>query len=132
MFIFARLGHYSLWGDEAGTALSAIGVWRTGDTTAVIGHNIFAYRNGYELRNLHLRYVPPLPAYLAAPFVGLMGNGSLPARLPFALLGMAFVIFLVWWLAKIRAAPLTWILWGLGILGNVSRFLRQWYCSISI
>ena len=80
LLIFARLGHYALWHDEAGTALSAIGVWRTGDTIAVIDHNIFAYESGKELRNLHLRYMQPLPSYLAAPFVGLMGNSSLGAR----------------------------------------------------
>lgn len=135
MLLFARLGHYALWDDEAGLALSAIGVWRTGDTTAVIGHNIFAYRYGYELRNLHLRYVPPLPSYLAAPFVGLMGTESLPARLPFALLGMTCIIFILWWLARIRAAPLTWILLGLAIVGNVSLFLyfrQARYYSVAI
>ncbi len=135
VLLFARLGHYALWDDEAGTALTAIGVWRTGDTTPIIDHNIFAYHNGHEIRNLHLRYIPPLPFYLAAPFVGLMGNESLAARLPFALLGMVCVIFMVWWLAKIRAAPLTWILLGLAILGNVSLFLyfrQARYYSVAI
>jgi hypothetical protein len=49
---FAHLGHYSLWDDEAGTALPAKGVIRTGDTSAVLDHNIVAYRNGSELTNL--------------------------------------------------------------------------------
>src|SRR5205807_2588413 len=40
MLLFARLGHYALWDDEAYTALAAQGVWQTGDTTAVLGHNV--------------------------------------------------------------------------------------------
>src|SRR6266852_1011387 len=49
VLIFARLGHYALWDDEASTALAAIGVWRTGDTVAVIDHNIVAFHLGEEL-----------------------------------------------------------------------------------
>jgi hypothetical protein len=123
VLLFARLGHYALWDDEAHVGLSAIGVWRTGDTSVVIDHNIMAYRNGSQLRNFHLRFIPPLPFYLAAPFIGLMGNESLPARLPFAISGMICVIFIVWWLGKISADPWTWTLLGLAILGNVSLFL---------
>lgn len=123
VLLFVRLGHYALWDDEATTALSAIGVWRTGDTVALVDHNIVAYRGGAELRNFHFRYIPPLPSYLAAPFVGLMGNSSLAARLPFAIAGLICVTLMVWWLWKDRASLLTWTLLGLAILGNVSLFL---------
>ena len=41
ILLFARLGHYSLWDDEALTALTALGVWRTGDTTAVLGQTYY-------------------------------------------------------------------------------------------
>ena len=80
--LFARLGHYALWDDEAGTALTAIGIWRTGDTSAVLDHNLFAYESGKDLRNLHERLMPPLPGYLTAPFVGLLGRNAWAARLP--------------------------------------------------
>jgi hypothetical protein len=123
ILIFARLGHYALWLDEATTALAAIGVWRTGDTIAVIDHNIVAYHSGEELRNLRFRYIPPLPSYLAAPFVGLLGNGSLPARLPFAICGIFCILLILWWLWKDRADLLTWTLLGFAIVGNVSLFL---------
>src|SRR5204863_6833488 len=85
LLLFIRLGHYALWDHEAGTALSAIGIWRTGDTTALLDHNLVAYESGKDLRHLHERLMPPLPAYLAAPFIGLLGANSWAARLPFAL-----------------------------------------------
>lgn len=125
---FVDLGHYALWDDEATTALSAIGVWRTGDTSAVIDHNIVAYDGGLELRDRHFRYMPPLPSFLAAPFVGLMGATSLAARLPFALAGFASVIILLWWLWQARADLLTLGLVGLATLGNVSLFLYFRQC----
>src|SRR4051794_39413505 len=89
LLIFARLGHYALWDDEANTALIGKGVWRTGDTSAVLGRNLVAFRNGGELENLRVRYLPPLQYYLAAPFVGPDGPSSFRARLPFALFGFA-------------------------------------------
>lgn len=124
VLIFARLGHYALWDDEATTALSGIGVWRTGDTTAVIDHNIAAYESGKELRNLHFRYMPPLPSYMAAPFVGLMGNSALAARLPFAIAGLISIAILLWWLYRDEASALVVGLFGIGLLGNVSLFLH--------
>ena len=89
IFLFARLGHYSLWDDEAITALIGLGVWRTGDTTAVAGDNIVGYRNGSLLSGLHDRHTPPLGFYLAAPSLGLLGHSTWAARLPFALCGLA-------------------------------------------
>ncbi|HSV14981.1 MAG TPA: hypothetical protein VLI90_12045, partial [Tepidisphaeraceae bacterium] len=65
MLIFARLGHYPLWDDEAITAMTARAVWRTGDTSArVDDHNLLAYRNGLLLRDLKDRFTPPLQFYL--------------------------------------------------------------------
>jgi hypothetical protein len=124
LLIFARLGHYALWDDEAMTALPALSVWRTGDTNAIIDHNIVAYESGKELRNFRFRYMPPLPSYLAAPFVGLMGNSALAARLPFAIAGLACIVILLWWLYKDQASLLVWGIFGIGIVGNVSLFLH--------
>ena len=123
VFLFARLGHYALWDDEAQTALPALGVWRTGDTTAVIGDNIVAYRNGCHLIGLSVRRSPPLRFYLAAPSLGLLGPTAFAARLPFALCGLASVVVFLLGLKWARADLTTWILMAEAILGNVSFFL---------
>ena len=126
LWLFARLGHYALWDDEAGTALSAIGIWRTGDTSALLDHNLVAYESGKDLRSLHERLMPPLPGYLAAPFVGLLGRNAWAARLPFALCGAACVGLMLWWVLPRREAGhelLTLSFFGLALLTNVSFFL---------
>ncbi|MCX6976245.1 MAG: hypothetical protein NTZ94_18550, partial [Verrucomicrobia bacterium] len=44
--LFVHLGSYSLWDDEAETALGARGILKTGDTTALLDHNLHARRAG--------------------------------------------------------------------------------------
>ena len=87
ILLFARLGYYALWDDEAVTALIGLGIWRTGDTTAVVGDNVLGYDNGSLLVGLRERHRPPLGFYLAAPSLGLLGSTAWAARLPFALCG---------------------------------------------
>jgi hypothetical protein len=121
--LFFRLGHYALWDDESYTALIGQGVWRTGDTSAVIGHNIVAYRNGALLTNLKERYLPPLSYFVDAPFSEFGGNGSLLPRIPFALCGVATISLILWWLHRDGAPWNVWILMSLALLCNVSLFL---------
>ena len=121
--LFVRLGHYALWDDEAGTALTAIGVWRTGDTSAVIDHNVVAYESGKDLVNLRERLMPPLPAYLAAPFVGLFGRNAIAARLPFVLCGAACVGLMVWWAVRSKLGSAGLLFFAAALLTNVSFFL---------
>ena len=123
IFFFARLGHYALWDDEAITALTAQGVLKTGDTSAVLGQNILAYRNGLLLHNMKDRSTPPLQFYVVAPFLAIFGNTALAARLPFAICGLACVALILWWMHRDDASTLMWILMCMGILGNVSLFL---------
>ena len=59
-FLFFRLGHYALWDDEAICTLFGKSLWLTGDTNAVLGHNLIAFNFGTELTNLKMRYIPPL------------------------------------------------------------------------
>jgi 4-amino-4-deoxy-L-arabinose transferase-like glycosyltransferase len=125
ILLFAGLGHYALWDDEAVTALAAEGVWRTGDTSVILDHNIVAYRNGLLLKGTHERSTPPLGAYLAAPFLGIFGHTSFVARLPFAFIGLASVGLMLWWLYTLNASWMTYLLLGLAIIGNVS---FQLYC----
>jgi 4-amino-4-deoxy-L-arabinose transferase-like glycosyltransferase len=97
--IFLRLGYYPLWDDEANTAIFAHGVWETGDTSAIFGHNILGYRNGLELNaELKNRLIAPLAYYVAAPFVGLFDNSFFYARLPFAIAGLITIASVIFWL----------------------------------
>ncbi len=126
--IFTRLGHYAFWNDEAYTALLAKSVWRTGDTHAVVGHNIIAFQGGAALENLRHRFDPPLAYYLAAPFLGILGDSTLAGRLPFALCGLATVALMVWWAWRERASRLTWLVLAVAVLGNVSLMLYSRQC----
>src|SRR5262245_50500809 len=123
LLLFTRLGHYALWDDEAVTALAGKGVWRTGDTSVILDHNVVAYRGGLLLNGTKERSTPPLGAYLAAPFVGLFDGSTFAARFPFAFLGLCSVGLMVWWLHTASASPVTWIVFGLAIIGNVSMWL---------
>jgi hypothetical protein len=89
----------------------------------VIGHNLVAYEGGWELKNLRERFIPPLPAYLAAAFMAVLGKTALAARLPFALCGVAFFALVVIWLNRERADPWTWGLVGFALISNVSLIL---------
>ncbi len=128
ILLFARLGHYALWDDEAVTALAADGVWRTGDTSVILDHNIVAYRNGLLLKGTHERSTPPLGAYVAAPFLGIFGHTSFVARFPFAVIGLLSVGLLIWWLYTLDATWVTYVLLGLAIIGNVSLQLYSRQC----
>ena len=125
LLLFARLNHYALWDAEAVPALAGEGVWRTGDTSVVLDHNVVAYRAGLLLRGTHERSTPPLGAYIAAPFVGRSGAQAWVVRFPFALLGLASVGLILYWLYRSDAPWLTWLLVGLALVGNVSLWL---YC----
>jgi hypothetical protein len=125
--ILACLGHYPLWDDEANTALFGQSVWRTGDTSAVIDHNLLAYRSGAELDGEYRnRHIPPLQYFVAAPFVR-DTHSAWWARLPFALAGIATIVVLLVWLARSDVSRRTWVLSSLALIGNVSfiLFTRQ-------
>jgi len=122
--IFARLGHYPLWDDEAITAMTARAVWRTGDTSArVDDHNLLAYRNGLLLRDLKDRFTPPLQFYLLAPFIGLFGDTNFACRLPFAIAGLLTVAMMLRWLHRQRPPPLLWWAAAIFILSDTQFFL---------
>lgn len=121
--LFFNLGSYALWDDEATTALFAQSVWKTGDTNAMIGQNIVAYNSGVELKDFRNRFIPPLPFYLAALFVGQAPGSALAARIPFAFCGLVTLGIVLFWLRRSQASQITWILMCLGFLTNVSFFL---------
>jgi hypothetical protein len=123
--LFFRLGHYPFWADEAYTALFARGIARTGDLSAVLDHNLYAYRWGSCLKNLHGRYQPPVPYYLAAPFVDANNTNAFWPRFPFAICGLLSMALMLYWMARSQLSALAWVVFSLGLLGNVSFFL---YC----
>jgi hypothetical protein len=126
--MFYNLGYYALWDDEADTALFAESVWRTGDTYALLDHNLIAHTDGQELKGLYNRFIPPLGFYLAAPFVGLAPGSAFAARLPFAVCGLLTVALMLFWLWRARVSLTTWWLTAIGILGNVSLMLYARQC----
>lgn len=126
--LFARLGHYALWDDEANTAMYAHGVWETGDTYGMYGRNLVAFQEGAELVNLKARWFPPLQYYLVAPFVGRFGMNSFAARLPFAILGLGTVALMLLWTHRSQASIADWVSISLAILANVSLFLYFRQC----
>jgi len=125
--LFWNLGHYSLWADESLTALSAKAVLATGDTSAWVGNdNLVAYANGVELNNMHIRSMPPVPAYMTAASFALFGVNTWAARFPFALAGLLAVLLMLWWA---RGASLQYFaILAMGIAGNVSLFLYLRNC----
>jgi len=120
--LFWNLGYYSLWEDEANTAMAAKSVARTGDTYAIVDGNLVAYNNGIYLNSkLRDRITPVLSVYATALSFLCFGENVRAARLPFALAGLLTVALLLRWAAKggIRHLLLVSIL----MLGNASFFL---------
>lgn len=100
ILLFAVLGlkwmnTYSLWDDEANTALFAQSVHETGDTSAIRGHNLIAFRNGSELNEeKKARYVSPLQYYVLAPFIDPAQPDPVTARLPFFIFTLASLVLI--------------------------------------
>jgi hypothetical protein len=129
VLLFARLGHYSLWTDEASTAITAAGVWRTGDTSAWLDeHNLLTYRDGLLLNHQKDRYTSPLAFYVAAPFIGLLGHSAFACRLPFALCGLGTVIVALLWLRKSNPPNTVWLAAVIVLVTNASFFLFARQC----
>ncbi len=122
-YVFWNLGAYYLWDDEAAQAMLAEQVWKTGDTSAVVGRNIIAYNQGSELEGLKDRANSPLPSYLMAPLMAGHEGSRLFPRLLFAACGFAFVAFFSWALWREDADGTTWLVFAMAILGNAAMFL---------
>jgi 4-amino-4-deoxy-L-arabinose transferase-like glycosyltransferase len=125
LMLFTNLGHYALWDDEALTALIAEGILRTGDTSAVLDHNIVAYREGMLLIDLKDRSTPPLSEYITAASFALFGANTVSARAPFALAGLMTVVLLLSWAGRAFQSLSLLAVFCMGLVGNVSFHL---YC----
>lgn len=128
VIMFTKIFHYPLWDDEAIDALVGKGIFQTGDTSGVIGHNILGYRNGLLLNRLRVEGEPPFTAFAAACSMRFFGTTSWAARLPVALLAFAGVLLLLWWIWKLRP-PLTFVLiFVIGLISNASLYLYSRQC----
>lgn len=128
VLLFARLGHYALWDDEAMDALSARGVLQTGDTTAIIGNNIVGYRDGLLLHNLRHEGMPPFTAYAAAISMKVLGETAFAARFPMAVFGLACVILMLLWVWIKRPSFTVALIFAIALICNVSFFLYFRQC----
>lgn len=124
VLLFARLGHYPLWDDEACTAILARGVWETGRSLAVQDGNVMAYGEGSMLFGVWDRVHPPLQQYVMAPFLGLLGETSAwAARLPMAATGLGVVWLLCRWLRRDSPDRAFTVIFLVLLLSNVALFL---------
>ncbi len=124
VLLFARLGHYALWDDEAITAMTARSVAVTGDTSVrVDGHNLLIYRDGLLVKDFKDRFTPPLQFFLLGAVIRAFGDGNLACRLPFAVAGLVTVGVGVRWLWRVRPPPVVWGAAVLLLLGNCEFFL---------
>ena len=125
--LFAKLGNYALWDDETMVTLAARGIIETGDTTAVHGKNVVAFREGFVLRGLADRSTPPLSSYVAATSIWLFGSSPIAARLPFAVMGFSLMLLAAYLLLRSYLSPAALSVYFIAILGNTSLmlFLRQ-------
>ena len=123
VFLFTHLGVYSLWDDEAETALGARAIIQTGDTAATLDHNLNARRGGINLRNLHDRSTPPLASYLMAASFALGQQNSFFARAPFSLLGLGAVFLMLKFCREKNISFSCLVIFGIVLLTQVSFFL---------
>lgn len=91
--IFVRLDQRLLWVDEAETALLGRHVLVYGVPTAYDGKTLVSQEVGREYdANYVWRWTPWLEKYLVAASFALLGESTLTARLPFALVGLLSVV----------------------------------------
>jgi hypothetical protein len=90
--LFYGLHRPLLWIDEAETALLARSILVHGVPEARVGKDLISQEIGREFGpDLVWRWTPWLDKYVAAGSFALLGESTLAARLPFALIGLAAV-----------------------------------------
>ena len=103
--LFFGLGQNSLWDDEANTALFGKSVWLSGDTNALLGKNLIAFRGGLELKDLKNRLIPPFQYYFISPAAGLADPRYSNVRIPFALIAAICLLGMLLWLKRSKIGP---------------------------
>jgi hypothetical protein len=126
--LFFGLRQYSLWDDEANTALFGKSVWLTGDTNALLGKNLIAFRGGLELKDLKNRLIPPLQYYFISPAAALNDFNYSNVRILFSLTAASCLLGILLWLNREKIGTEKTVLFLFCLLGNTSWFLYHRQC----
>jgi 4-amino-4-deoxy-L-arabinose transferase-like glycosyltransferase len=111
LLIFANLGNRYLWSDEAETALLARNILTYGVPKAFDGKNVISQELGRDYDSNYVwRWTPWLSKYVTAASFAVLGEGTLSARLPFAILGVASLVSLYLLALRIFKDPWTAVL----------------------
>ncbi len=130
--LFANLGNVYLWQDEAETALLAKNLLEYGYPMAYDGKNLITQNAGLDSNAEHVWiWSPWLQFYVTAASFKLFGIDTLPARLPFALIGLATVAFFYFaareLLRKERDARIATVILGTSIPFLLHARQARWY-----
>jgi hypothetical protein len=123
LLLFGGLGGHALWDDEAMDALNAKAILRTGDTMGMVDHNLVAYRSGLLLVEGRQQGMPPLPGYLAAAGIYILGESPLSARFLFASCGVLTITIIMLFAMRLGLSWPELCLVAGAMLGNVSFLL---------
>ncbi|MBF0318183.1 MAG: glycosyltransferase family 39 protein [Nitrospirae bacterium] len=117
------------WGDEAETALLAVNITKFGLPKSHDGKNAVAILGvNVESRNLVWTWRPWLDLYTAAASFTVFGKTTAAGRLPFALIGLASVVFIAWLANRIYSNHSTALLAALFIATNQAFVLHARQC----
>lgn len=134
---FYRLDRFSLWQDEAETALLAKSILQNGLPLAKFDNKWVTQLEGAEESNTnHLWHITPwLPFYLCALSFKIFGFSDFAARFPFALIGVFTAILLLWvtyrW-TKDRAVSLLTLFFYVTNLTIIIYTRQCKYCTVYI
>jgi hypothetical protein len=113
--------HFSLWDDEANTALMGKVILQTGTLSAQVDEkNFLMYRNGAELKDLYNTYLPPLPALVVAASFRIFGISNWSARIPFLFIGWLGLLALFFFIGQRKTTPKVFPFFIILLLSNVS------------
>jgi hypothetical protein len=121
--IFYGLAKRPLWQDEAETACLARNVLTFGLPVASDGVNVISQERGGEFDADYVwRWSPWLQIYISAASQAMLGSTTLAARLPFALCGLACLVFTYILIAR-RFGDRAWALLSITFLATSVPFL---------
>ncbi len=94
ILLLANLGNIYLWQDEAQTALVSRTILHQGIPHGYDGRNFFSQDAGREYGTNYIwKWHTWVMFYATAPFLALVEDPTLAARLPFAMFGLGTVVF---------------------------------------
>lgn len=128
--LFWNLGDRLLWGDEAETAVLAVNITKFGIPLATDGKNYITLIGAGNDTNASDIWVwsPWLDEYLAAASFAVFGPTTTAARLPFAFIGFASVLFMPFLAHRLYGSKELAFIATLLFVTNVSMILHARQC----